>query len=407
MITRHHGTFLMPGECYMRKNVSIHGNPFVARKLDYILCNSSLLDNVGSCEIIAVPDSDHRAVYLDLQLLEEPRGPSYWKFNDYLLQDESYVEVINNVINETIVKFEGCDDRVIWNLCKIKIRENSIAFSKTKAKLRKNKVLLLRKKLETADKTLAMDPTNESCLKQVKVLQEEMELLNIHHAKGAQIRSRTKWMGKKKGKRIPNIFLRLEKARTVRNTITQLKTDSGNLIDSQNQIHHKMTDYYKEVYKKKVNFKTEINQFNNFISNLNISQISNEDKTKCDEIITLTELVETFKLLNNKSAPGHDGLTPTFYKHFWPFIGPLVHASFIKAFHEGLLSLSQRRAIIIQIHKGKNLARDILKNWRPISLTNTDYKILAKALALRIQHVLNEIVNEDQVGIWKAEIQQQ
>ena len=39
-------------------------------------------------------------------------------------------------------------------------------------------------------------------------------------------------------------------------------------------------------------------------------------KTKCDEIITLTELEEALKLLNNKSAPGHDGLTPTFYKHF-------------------------------------------------------------------------------------------
>ena len=91
-------------------------NPFVARRLDYILCNSSLLDNVGSCEIIAVPGSDHRGVCLDLQLLEEPRGPSYWKFNGYLLLDESYVEVINNVINETIVKFEGCDDRVIWDV---------------------------------------------------------------------------------------------------------------------------------------------------------------------------------------------------------------------------------------------------------------------------------------------------
>ena len=50
----------------------------------------------------------------------------------------------------------------------------------------------------------------------------------------------------------------------------------------------------------------------------------------------------------------------------------------------------------------KNLARDILKNWRPISLTNTDYKILAKALALRIQHVLNEVINEDQVGYLKG-----
>ena len=72
------------------------------------------------------------------------------------------------------------------------------------------------------------------------------------------------------------------------------------------------------VYKKKVNFQTEIRQFNNFISNLDIPQISYEDKTKCDEIITLTELEQALKLLNNKSTPGHDGLTPTFYKHFGP-----------------------------------------------------------------------------------------
>ena len=120
-----------------------------------------------------------------------------------------------------------------------------------------------------------MDPSNESCLKQVKVLQDEMELLNIHHVKGAQIRSRTKWM--EEGEKNTKYFLGLEKARAVINTISQLKTDSGNLIDSQNQIHHKITDYYKEIFKKKVNSQTEISQFNNSISNLNVPQKSNED----------------------------------------------------------------------------------------------------------------------------------
>ena len=53
------------------------------------------------------------------------------------------------------------------------------------------------------------------------------------------------------------------------------------------------------------------------------------------------------------------------------------------------------------IHKGKDLARDNLKNWRPISFTNSDYKLLAKCLALRLD-VLNDVVNADQVGYVKG-----
>ena len=48
--------------------------------------------------------------------------------------------------------------------------------------------------------------------------------------------------------------------------------------------------------------------------------------------------------------------------------------------------------MIILIHKGNELARNDLKNWRPISLTNSDYKLLAKCLALRLSSVTGEIM---------------
>ena len=43
-----------------------------------------------------------------------------------------------------------------------------------------------------------------------------------------------------------------------------------------------------------------------------------------------------------------------------------------------------------------------LSNWRPISVLNTDYKILTKLYALRLQTVLGDIINPDQVGYLKG-----
>lgn len=87
---------------------------------------------------------------------------------------------------------------------------------------------------------------------------------------------------------------------------------------------------------------------------------------------------------------------------FWIKIKDLLVSSFSEAFQYGQLSISQRRGVITLIHKGKQLAKDEIGNWRPISLTNTDYKILAKALSLCMQGVVKDVINEDQVGYIKG-----
>ena len=54
-------------------------------------------------------------------------------------------------------------------------------------------------------------------------------------------------------------------------------------------------------------------------------------------------------------------------------------------FRNGEMSFSQRLAIISLIHKKDET--HFLKNYRPISLTNKDYKIIAFFLTRRLQKI--------------------
>ena len=64
------------------------------------------------------------------------------------------------------------------------------------------------------------------------------------------------------------------------------------------------------------------------------------------------------------------------------------------------MSIDHRRGIINLIPKRDEDPRT-LKNWRPISLLNTDYKIITKILANRIKKVLPSVINPDQVAYLK------
>ena len=79
----------------------------------------------------------------------------------------------------------------------------------------------------------------------------------------------------------------------------------------------------------------------------------------------------------------------------------MVTNSFNHAFINKHLASEQGRAVINLIPK---LDKDTtkLKNWRPISLLNSDYKIAAKSIASRLKSVLNILINDNQTGFMKG-----
>ena len=65
------------------------------------------------------------------------------------------------------------------------------------------------------------------------------------------------------------------------------------------------------------------------------------------------------------------------------------------------MSLHQRSGILSFIPKKDKDIR-YLKNWRHLTLLNTDYNVFAKAIATKLQDVLEQLVAMDQNGCMKG-----
>ena len=87
--------------------------------------------------------------------------------------------------------------------------------------------------------------------------------------------------------------------------------------------------------------------------------------------------------MKHNKSPGLDGITTEFYQAFWLLLGNFLVDVYNECYEEGIQPDSQRQAVFSLIFKKGNA--DDIANYRPISLTNVDYRILAFTLAQRMQ----------------------
>ena len=126
-------------------------------------------------------------------------------------------------------------------------------------------------------------------------------------------------------------------------------------------------------------------------------RLDEKKKEYLENDITSTEILDALKKHKNNKSPGPDGIPIEFYKLYWPVVGTDLLEVFRKGLDDSRLAHSQYIAVIKLLYK-KGPREEIKKNWRPISLLNTDYKLLSKVLAERIKSVLPEIIHRDQKG---------
>ncbi|KAI0507814.1 hypothetical protein KFK09_013942 [Dendrobium nobile] len=129
------------------------------------------------------------------------------------------------------------------------------------------------------------------------------------------------------------------------------------------------------------------------------SVIPQEQHSLLTILVTSQEIKEIIFSSSKSSSPGPDGYTYEFYKSTWSITGHYV-CQVVKIFFEtGSLPNSVKATAIVLIPKTSHASH--INEFRPISLCNTFYKIIAKILANRMKPFMPKIIHNSQAGFIK------
>ena len=100
-------------------------------------------------------------------------------------------------------------------------------------------------------------------------------------------------------------------------------------------------------------------------------------------------------------SPGNDEFPTEFYKFVWLDVKKILVKSFNESYSEQKLSISQRQGIITCTPK-EGKSKNSLKNWRPNTLLNVDFKICSAAISNRLKPVLVDLISQTQKGFLRG-----
>ena len=280
----------------------------------------------------------------------------------------------------------------------LEIRRVTISFSskcKRQRQAREQALIEEIKYLESLVENRDYSDTFQDHNEALKEKKAEYEEILAVQAEGAFIRSRAQY--KVEGEKPSKIFCSLEKHNAVQKYIPKLVLEEENReLLKQSDIENEAYRYYKDLFSKK---KDSPNPIEDFLDDCatSLPKISDGQKSSMEGLITETELTSYLKKSKNNVSPGSSGFTSEFYKFFWRDLRSFIANSINFGCEMGKLSITQRLGVITLIPKGdKNKA--LIKNWRPLTLLNTLYKMVSGCIAERIKPHLDSIIHPNQKG---------
>ena len=168
-----------------------------------------------------------------------------WRFNNSLLKDYKYVDLVKNLISEIKLKYAAfpycaseiqnipndilylqVDDQTFFDMLLLRIRGSTISYSTYRKKCKLDRKKEIEESIsELQDILDSSEDTNVPLQNRLDDLKNELEEERKEELKGLILRSRVKWI--EEGEKPSKYFCSLEKRNYINKTVTKLVNSKG------------------------------------------------------------------------------------------------------------------------------------------------------------------------------------
>ena len=343
-------------------------------RIDYFFIDKKLLNSVEEVEYSAIVESDHAPILMDLHFQQNYSSRPQWRFNTTLLSDNTFCTLIGIAINTFLEdnKMDSVSPSLLWETLQAYFRGEIIAYSSYCNRERRKQKQQLIDAISELDSKYSSSPS-PLLYKEKISLQTQFNLISTSETERLIMRSRGLYYenGEKSGRLLAHQL----KSKSAAQIISQIEDATGKLTTDPLKINDTFKDFYFDLYNSQSLKDTSL--FQNFLKTFEVPTLFTNHKEYLDQLMELEEVRSAISAMQNEKSPGPDGFPIDFYKKFSDQLTPLLLDMFIDALSQGKLPDSLNEASITLLSKpGRDASK--CRSYRPVSLLNTDIKILSK-----------------------------
>ena len=288
--------------------------------------------------------------------------------------------------------------------------------SESRGKLRK-KIAIIEKKMMTLTRNPSLDTDNGLRAKEAFWASE---LANLKHIQARDKRDETRAVVANHGEVLGGVWSGMNKDRKPRDIITRLKTpnpqSANDTFERDSRRMAKLArDYHDTLQYQDIIIPDDspewIPKTAAILGEIPGNQhLSDYDLDKAEWILTYEQVEKALHLTKNGTATGLDGCPYELWKELdkkykeaksqrkegFDIVAALT-SLFTDIQNGGVVENSDfASGWMCPIYKKKD--RSEISNYRPITLLNTDYKLLTKTLALQLVEPIHKLIHPDQAG---------
>uniref|UniRef100_A0A803PAN0 Reverse transcriptase domain-containing protein n=1 Tax=Cannabis sativa TaxID=3483 RepID=A0A803PAN0_CANSA len=201
-------------------------------------------------------------------------------------------------------------------------------------------------------------------------------------------RSRVSWL--KAGDKNTRFFHSRANSRRKNNTIKSITCENNIIVSDFEGICSAFVEFYTNLFQSQGTHGDSINICLSGIAH----RISDQHYSFLNKPFDYFDVKAALFQLAGDKALGLDGLNPLFYQKSWPIIGPNFSRAILEVLNGDADITPLKKTYIFLIPKRSNATK--VRDFRPISLCSTIYKVVAKAITNSLKVVLSGLVSHNQ-----------